>query len=55
MRGGRDEEDLSSAIKGFRIENRPGRSIPKLTKEQVIRADMIACEIDGAITDDRKA
>lgn len=44
MRLGAD--DLVRTILGLRVEGRQGKGRPKLTWEQVIQADVIACIVD---------
>lgn len=41
------EENLVMAIQGLRVDGKRGRSRPKLTREQVIWADMNSCGIKG--------
>lgn len=49
------EEELVRAILGLQVGGRRGRGRPKMTWEQVIRAYMIACEIEGSLAQDKRA
>lgn len=51
----RQDEDLARATLGLWVEGRRGGGRPRLTWEQVIRADMAACGIDGTLVQYRRA
>lgn len=49
------EADLVRTIQELTVKGRRGKGRPELIWEQVIRADMSACGVDGTLAQDKRA